>query len=148
MVIPDKSVFIKEVEEITDSKETREKLIKLYDHSTGYEKTNNANKLIHEVLKELFGDKFSADPVIPYKFLGTNIAKVVFSIMYNLNENLYSMEDLIELAKAEIRPEGYTRQYLGQEIRDGKLKGTKKGKVWWFTEEEVREYFDKKKAKK
>ena len=41
---------------------------------------------------------------------------------------------------------GYTQDYLGYLIRTGELKGVKKGRAWFTTEEEVNDYLFKKKV--
>lgn len=42
---------------------------------------------------------------------------------------------------------GYTQDYLGYLIRTGEMKGTKKGRAWFTTEEEVKNYLFKKKVR-
>jgi len=42
---------------------------------------------------------------------------------------------------------GYTQDYLGYLIRTGEMKGTKKGRAWFTTEEEVKNYIFKKKVR-
>ncbi len=40
---------------------------------------------------------------------------------------------------------GYTQDYLGYLIRNGEIRGVKKGRVWFTTEEAVRDYLFKRK---
>jgi hypothetical protein len=42
---------------------------------------------------------------------------------------------------------GYTQDYLGYLIRIGEIKGVKKGRTWFTTEEEVKDYLFKKKVR-
>ena len=42
---------------------------------------------------------------------------------------------------------GYTQDYLGFLVRKGELKGMKKGRTWFTTEEEVKNYIFKKKVR-
>lgn len=42
---------------------------------------------------------------------------------------------------------GYSQDYLGFLIRKGEIKGMKKGRVWFTTEEEVKNYLFKKKVR-
>jgi hypothetical protein len=42
---------------------------------------------------------------------------------------------------------GYTQDYLGYLIRTGEIKGIKKGRAWFTTEEEVKDYLFKKKVR-
>lgn len=41
---------------------------------------------------------------------------------------------------------GYTQDYLGYLIRQGEIKGVKKGKTWFTTKEEIKDYLFKKKV--
>jgi hypothetical protein len=41
---------------------------------------------------------------------------------------------------------GYNQDYLGSLIRKGEIKGVKKGRVWFTTEEEIKNYIFKKKV--
>lgn len=147
MIIPDREQFIKEVEAITSKENTREKLMQLYDHIKGYARCENPNKIVEEVLSDLFGGKFATDILIPFNFYKTDIAKIIFSIIHDSIDRLYSMKDLIEFTKTEEKLKGYTRQYLNHEIRDGRLQGIKKGKMWMFTEDQINEYLITKELK-
>lgn len=42
---------------------------------------------------------------------------------------------------------GYTQDYLGYLIRTGEMKGIKKGRTWFTTEEAVKDYIFKKKVR-
>lgn len=42
---------------------------------------------------------------------------------------------------------GYTQDYLGYLIRNGEMRGIKKGRVWFTTEDELRNYLFKKKVR-
>lgn len=42
---------------------------------------------------------------------------------------------------------GYTQDYLGFLVRKGEIKGMKKGRAWFTTEEEVNNYIFKKKVR-
>ena len=42
---------------------------------------------------------------------------------------------------------GYTQDYLGFLVRKGEIKGVKKGRAWFTTEEEVNNYLFKKKVR-
>jgi len=42
---------------------------------------------------------------------------------------------------------GYTQDYLGYLIRKGEIKGMKKGRAWFTTQEEVKNYLFKKKIR-
>lgn len=43
---------------------------------------------------------------------------------------------------------GYTQDYLGYLMRSGEIKGTKKGRAWFTTEEYVKDYLFKRKINK
>jgi hypothetical protein len=42
---------------------------------------------------------------------------------------------------------GYTQDYLGYLLRNGEIKGVKKGRVWFTTEEAVKDYLFKRKIR-
>jgi hypothetical protein len=57
-----------------------------------------------------------------------------------------SLKKVISLNQAA-QFSGYTQDYLGYLIRTGEMKGTKKGRTWFTTEEEVKNYLFKKKVR-
>lgn len=56
-----------------------------------------------------------------------------------------SLKKVISLNQAA-QFSGYSQDYLGFLIRKGEIKGTKKGRAWFTTEEEVKNYLFKKKV--
>lgn len=57
-----------------------------------------------------------------------------------------SLKKVISLNQAA-QLSGYTQDYLGFLVRKGEIKGTKKGRTWFTTEEEVKNYLFKKKVR-
>jgi hypothetical protein len=57
-----------------------------------------------------------------------------------------SLNKVISLNQAA-KFSGYTQDYLGFLVRKGELKGIKKGRAWFTTEEEVKNYLFKKKVR-
>lgn len=57
-----------------------------------------------------------------------------------------SLKKVISLNQAS-KMSGYTQDYLGYLIRQGEMKGIKKGRVWFTTEEDVKDYIFKKKIR-
>ena len=57
-----------------------------------------------------------------------------------------SLKKVISLNQAA-KISGYTQDYLGFLVRKGEIKGMKKGRVWFTTEEEVKNYLFKKKVR-
>jgi len=57
-----------------------------------------------------------------------------------------SLKKIISLNQAA-RISGYTQDYLGYLIRQGEMKGIKKGRTWFTTEEELNNYIFKKKVR-
>ncbi len=57
-----------------------------------------------------------------------------------------SLKNIISLNQAA-KISGYTQDYLGYLIRTGEMKGVKKGRVWFTTEEAVKDYLFKKKIR-
>jgi len=57
-----------------------------------------------------------------------------------------SLKKVISLNQAA-KFSGYSQDYLGFLIRKGELKGVKKGRAWFTTEEEIKNYLFKKKVR-
>jgi hypothetical protein len=57
-----------------------------------------------------------------------------------------SLKNVISLNQAA-KISGYTQDYLGYLIRTGEMKGVKKGRAWFTTEEELNNYLFKKKVR-
>lgn len=57
-----------------------------------------------------------------------------------------SFKKVISLNQAS-QISGYSQDYLGFLLRRGELKGLKKGRVWFTTEEEIKNYLFKKKVR-
>ena len=57
-----------------------------------------------------------------------------------------SFKNVISLNQAA-KISGYTQDYLGYLIRTGEMKGVKKGRAWFTTEEDVKNYIFKKKIR-
>ena len=57
---------------------------------------------------------------------------------------MQSLKKVISLNQAA-QISGYTQDYLGYLMRRGEIKGLKKGRVWFTTEEDIKEYLFKKK---
>ena len=59
---------------------------------------------------------------------------------------MQSLKNVISLNQAA-QISGYTQDYLGYLIRTGEMKGIKKGRAWFTTEEELKNYLFKKKVR-
>lgn len=59
---------------------------------------------------------------------------------------MQSFKKIISLNQAA-QISGYTQDYLGYLMRNGEIKGVKKGRVWFTTEEDVKDYLFKKKIR-
>jgi hypothetical protein len=57
-----------------------------------------------------------------------------------------SFKKVISLNEAA-KLSGYTQDYLGFLVRKGEIKGMKKGRAWFTTEEEIKNYLFKKKVR-
>jgi hypothetical protein len=57
-----------------------------------------------------------------------------------------SFKKIISLNEAA-KSSGYSQDYLGFLIRKGEIKGIKKGRAWFTTEEEIKNYLFKKKVR-
>lgn len=135
MFIPSEVEFLKELEQI-DNENLKCKLKKVYYHILGSNKVDNINEIIEESFKGLFKREFSDEVNIPYPFLNTVIARVLFTALYFKDEKKYSINDIVNIT-------GKSRQYIWQERDAGHLKGHKEGKRWVFMESDVKEYLKK-----
>lgn len=140
MFIPEKNEFMMEVMEI-EQEEIRQKLEKIYKHLLGAEKIEKVNNFTKEVIEDLFYNKFYSEVMIPLSFHETVIGKAIFTVMYSDQERMFTVNEIIELTKTTEKPDGYTRQYIGQEIKDERLKACKKNNRWVVAEEDLNEYF-------
>jgi hypothetical protein len=139
MFIPQKEDVIKELNEIAD-KSIKKDVLELYEHLLGKKTVDNAKDKIEDVLRKMFRNQYSKDVSLPLDFcINSTIAMVLFNILYS-DEVLYSTLDLIKLTETEENPKGYTRSYICQEIKNGRLKAIKKGGSNFFTEREVMRY--------
>jgi hypothetical protein len=59
---------------------------------------------------------------------------------------MQSLKKVISLNQAS-KISGYTQDYLGYLMRRGEIKGLKKGRVWFTTEEDIKDYLFKKKIR-
>ena len=59
---------------------------------------------------------------------------------------MQSLKNVISLSQAS-KISGYTQDYLGYLIRSGEMKGIKKGRIWFTTDEEIQNYLFKKKVR-
>jgi len=57
-----------------------------------------------------------------------------------------SLKKIISLSQAA-KISGYTQDYLGYLIRQGEIKGVRKGRIWFTTEEEIKDYILKRKIR-
>lgn len=135
MKLPNKKELITEINEMDT--EIKEMIIDCYEHAAGNKSIKNPKEVVNKVLKELFKTNFSEEILIPLSFHNTQLAKVLFSILYGIESKIYLMSEVVELT-------GFSRQYLGQEAKDGNILGTKCKGSWTFEKEEVNRYLSKK----
>lgn len=139
MIIPQKADVIKELSEVNDAK-LKKDVLELYEHLLGTKTVENAKDKIEDVLRRMFKNQYSKDVYIPLEFcINSSVAKVLFNILY-ADEVLYSTLELMELSITKDYPNGYTRQYISQEVKNGRLSAIKKGGSLFFTEREVNRY--------
>lgn len=86
-----------------------------------------------------------------FKIYRTNeIKKIILSSIrdsFKIKAIMESLKKIISLNQAS-KLSGYTQDYLGFLIRKGEIRGIKKGRVWFTTEEEVKNYLFKKKVRR
>lgn len=89
-----------------------------------------------EILKELFGKAFEKSVSIPLNFMETITGEILFTAFYNL-EPYVTITDIIEMT-------GFSRQWIWQCIKSGKLKGgAKMGRDYVFPASSVNDLLEK-----
>lgn len=149
MIIPDLEELLKETNQLNLSKEVEDKIIQVYNFCKGFKETEieNIDEFIKDILKNIFNSNFTSDIMIPFDFINTNIGKILFYAKFGIEEELYSIKDLIELSKTPERPKGFTKQYIKQEIDAHRLKAFKRSYRWYITKAEVNRFLEKKESK-
>lgn len=138
-----KSDFLREAEEYSD--DIQERLLQLYNRNETISNSKKEDLNTFFLIKGLMIDLFNPtgsflEPLIPFSFFQTAIGRVVMSAMSGMENRKYTVNELIEMTKTPERPKGYTSQYLIQEIKDGRLKATKEGRIWLVPHSEVERY--------
>ncbi|MEG1482914.1 MAG: hypothetical protein RSA57_03850 [Cetobacterium sp.] len=139
----DKDDFLREAKEYTNDVE--EKLVKLYERNENiiYSKENDLEtySLINNIIADLFNPTgVFSEPMIPLSFLETSIGRVIISALSDIDNRMYSINDLINMTRTAERIEGYSYQYLSQEIKAGRLKASKDNNRWTIPHAEVKRY--------
>jgi hypothetical protein len=145
MKLPNRQEFINDLNLINNS-EIRDKLIGLYD---AYVDVSKDRLDLYERLKDILNLLFnpyglSTEACVPVSFFSNSIGQLAVAIMYDTSEKTYTVQDLIELSKTASRPGGYSKQYIGQEIKAGKIKATWINGRWEITEIEIKKYLTEK----
>lgn len=133
--------FIKEIDIYKD--ETKDKLLKLYEYNNIENKLRlfdqDIEELINKVLNDIFNPLgFFKEPVVPFSFFKTVIGKEILAAMTDMENRTFTINELIELTKTKERKEGYTFQYISQEIKIGRIKAYKKFNRWIIPYKEVK----------
>ncbi len=127
----------------------QEKLLKLdkINRTKTYSKEEDLNisSLINDVMMELFNPlNLFDEPIIPFSFFETNIGRTILTAMSDIDNRLYTIPDLIYMTIDKDRPQGYSNQYISQEIKSGRLKAIKDGGRWLITHSEVQRFLKSK----
>lgn len=131
MLLPNKIEFEKELEEIEDER-IKENLRSIYSNILG--KVSLESGFVKKVLKDLFPNPYTEDILIPLKFHETLIGRMLFTVLYETSKQ-YTVNELVQIT-------GHTKQYIGQELKSGKLKGEKINNRWVVNEENLKKYME------
>lgn len=140
MFIPEKEQYREEA--LRFSPKIQGGLFELYDHILGTRKIKNAQKMVRTILSEIFTAQYSNETNIPLKFLDTSIGKVLFTIMFGMEERIYTVNDIIQMTVSESKEKGVSRAWLAKEIKEGSLVGTFSNGRWIFNESQVDDYLE------
>ena len=137
-MLPNKKDFKQQVDSLNLNENVQKLLFDLYEDA----EKNKQNDTVDEIINCLFPKTFTKDNMIPYSFVFTPIGTVLFTTLFN-NTNYCSMNDVIEYSFKYYK-KGLSRQYLSQEIYQGRLKALKYNGRWKFRKSDVKKYFENK----
>jgi|GEM_PF-1622927 len=133
-----KELYFKQAEAIALDKEiTKEDYIILFNIVSGRESQVNAAFIADKIITELFGTLYN-EPLVPWSFYNTEIGKAILQAKFNIGIVFYNVAELCELT-------GYSKQYIGKEIKRENIKAEIHGKkTFFFREDDVNDYLKKK----
>lgn len=146
MLLPEKNYFLEQIDSYDEN--LKDKFILLYDSAKAVgNKEIDTNELIQECLNLLFNPNAAyKETLIPMSFFQSAIGKLMLSILNESNERFFTISELVNLTKTKEKPEGFTIQYITQEIKANRLKAVKDSyrKRWIISESEVNRFLKSK----
>lgn len=106
-------------------------------------------KLSLKIIQELFNPyNLYSEPLIPISFFKTTIGKTLISILYEEEERVLTIQDIVNMSKSKDKPKGYSYQYINNEIKLGRLKAERYHGRWVINIEDAKTFIESKKKKK
>lgn len=141
----DRKKYFEEVDEILKNKITdldKQDFVILLSAAVNKDNDNSSQVyeyVVNKIVQGLFGGLFT-QPLIPWNFLNTEIGKVIIQVKFGLNNEIYFINDLVQFT-------GYTKQFIGKEVKNGNIKMNRKHGIYYAYEKEVDEYLKMKNCK-
>ncbi|MBU5228112.1 hypothetical protein KQI36_15880 [Clostridium senegalense] len=129
-----------------DNDSVKEKLIMLYNQ-TQEQSNDSCYSILDDILGKLFnpyGLIENEQITIPISFYKTEIGKIILNSMSYSQNEYYTVTEFIDLTKTKEKPDGYSKQYIIQEIKAGRLKGNKDSSRWIIYKSDAVEYLKSK----
>lgn len=145
MKLPEREVFVEELQDIKNE-EIKQKSLILYDSIISFENIGQKQlQLADQIIEGLFNSQnLYYEPIIPLSFFQTSLGKLILIVLNDESEQNYTINALIELTKTKDKPQGLTKQYISQEIKAGRLKAIKESGVWKIPSGEAKRYLAEK----
>lgn len=110
----DKDKIVEELK-LFNRTDLAEKIYKIAELVTEKKITPKVRSEVKSILYELFGNRYDKSIYITYEFLETVIGEILFTAFFNL-EQYVTIADIMKMT-------GFSRQWIWQCIKSGKIKG-------------------------
>lgn len=135
-----KELFFNEVDElITINKSIDKNDFELLYFALKKEKGEiNVGFLADKIVKNLSGGIFTKEIMISWEFLQTEIGRALIKAKFEMGNDIYFTSDVADIT-------GYSKQFIGQEIKSGNIEYEKRKGIIFFRESSLNRYLTKKK---
>lgn len=135
-----KDLFFKEVNElITINKSIDKTDFELLYFALIKEKGEfNVGFLADKIVKNLSGGVLTKEIMISWEFLQTEIGRALIKAKFEIGNDIYFTSDVVDIT-------GYSKQFIGQEIKSENIEYEKRKGIIFFRESSLNRYLSKKK---
>lgn len=145
-----KELYLEEIEKMEYSKnaELEKQLLFLFDVYEGNSECETIKEEVYKTLEMIFDNGFSSEIMLPISFIQSQIGTVLFDLLYNHQEQEYTVKEIVELLNCIGK---YSRQYvsriLSEERQAGIINGTNKHGMWFYRHSDVMAFVQRRKEK-